>query len=76
MVEEERALIMGEFSIDDLIPVYSGAEKKDKKEFQVTFLFPMEHKAKVTKYLKKNNNKKRITEMIVKRVESEGGTFC
>ena len=63
---------MDEFSINDLIPVYSGSEKKDKEEFRVSFVFPMEHKAKVAKYLKKNNNKKRISEMIVKRAESEG----
>ena len=60
-------MIETEFSINDLKNVFD--EKKSKKYFSQTLVFPIEKKEQVQEYLRKHKNE--IIEEIIKKAEEQ-----
>lgn len=60
-------MIKTEFSINDLKNVFD--EKKSKKYFSKTLVFPIEKKEQVQEYLRKHKNE--IIEEIIKKAEEQ-----
>ena len=60
-------MIDTEFSINDLKNVFD--EKKSKKYFSQTLVFPIEKKEQVQEYLRKHKNE--IIEEIIKKAEEQ-----